>query len=299
MKVFITGATGYIGFNVALAFRRAGYEIWGLTRSREKARLLLQSEIHPVIGSLDEPKTYRKTADNCAVLIHCASDSGNPDGIEKQTLRELTESACCGHQHKTVIFTSGVWVYGNTGNKPQDETDRLNPLNLSSWRPGLEHVLVENNDLRGIVIRPGVVYGKQGGMTGIWFQQAETGKLQIIGDGKNHWSMVHVDDVATAYVRAAESGVRGEIFNIADPSRETVSDMVKAVATACNYAKPIAQISYEDALEQMGAIAEGIAVNQHVDARKATRLLNWQPRHSGFIDDVDIYYQTWKAYQKQ
>ncbi|MCB0300059.1 MAG: NAD-dependent epimerase/dehydratase family protein [Calditrichaeota bacterium] len=57
MKVFITGATGYIGFNVALAFRRAGYEIWGLTRSREKARLLLQSEIHPVIGSLDEPKT--------------------------------------------------------------------------------------------------------------------------------------------------------------------------------------------------------------------------------------------------
>ncbi|MEZ4763641.1 MAG: NAD-dependent epimerase/dehydratase family protein [Calditrichia bacterium] len=268
---------------------------YSLTR---KSATTAAIEIHPVIGSLDEPKTYRKTADNCAVLIHCASDSGNPDGIEKQTLRELTESACCGHQHKTVIFTSGVWVYGNTGNKPQDETDRLNPLNLSSWRPGLG-VCWSKTTICGIVIRPGVVYGKQGGMTGIWFQQAETGKLQIIGDGKNHWSMVHVDDVASAYVRAAESGVRGEIFNISDPSRETVSDMVKAVATACNYAKPIAQISYEDALEQMGAIAEGIAVDQHVDARKATRLLNWQPRHSGFIDDVDIYYQTWKAYQKQ
>lgn len=58
MKLFITGATGYIGFSAAAAFRRAGYEVWGLTRSQKKASWLACNEIHPVIGSLQEPDTF-------------------------------------------------------------------------------------------------------------------------------------------------------------------------------------------------------------------------------------------------
>src|SRR5512143_492764 len=74
MKVFITGATGYVGFNVASAFRRAGHEVWGLARSEEKARMLVQNEIHPVIGSMQKPESYAKKAAECSILVHTASE---------------------------------------------------------------------------------------------------------------------------------------------------------------------------------------------------------------------------------
>ncbi len=59
MKVFITGATGYIGFYVAQAFRHAGHRVLGLTGSQGKAKLFARHEIQPVIGSMQEPESYR------------------------------------------------------------------------------------------------------------------------------------------------------------------------------------------------------------------------------------------------
>jgi nucleoside-diphosphate-sugar epimerase len=298
MKLFITGATGYIGYDVAKAFRRHGHEVWGLCRSETKARILQKNEIHPVIGNIGNPQSYRKIAEQCAVLVHCAIDHNNPIEMEKATVRELAEAACCGHQQKTLIYTSGVWVYGNTGNKPQDETEKLYPLEISGWRPTLEKIVVENNDIKGLVMRPGVVYGKRGGLTGMWFAGVESGEIQIVGDGKNHWAMVHIDDVADAYVRAAESGLSGEIFNVVDRSRETVNDMVQAIAETLKFNGKITHVPLEEAQKQMGLFAEALVVNQHIDARKASRMLGWQPSHSGFIDDVDIFYQAWKAHQQ-
>jgi nucleoside-diphosphate-sugar epimerase len=67
MKVFITGATGYIGFNVAQAYRRAGHEVWGLTRSEEKKKLLESNEVHPVIGSMQQPESFLPAAEPCSV----------------------------------------------------------------------------------------------------------------------------------------------------------------------------------------------------------------------------------------
>ena len=55
MNVFVTGATGYIGLNVATAYRRAGHEVWGLTRSPQKANILARREIRPVTGSMQDP----------------------------------------------------------------------------------------------------------------------------------------------------------------------------------------------------------------------------------------------------
>lgn len=63
MKVFVTGASGYVGFNVASALRRAGHKVWGLVRSEEKVKRLLKHEIHPVLGTLQEPDNYKGIAE--------------------------------------------------------------------------------------------------------------------------------------------------------------------------------------------------------------------------------------------
>ena len=96
MKVFVTGATGYVGFNVASAFRRAGHDVWGLVRSPEKSETLAMNEIHPVMGSMEQPQSYLSIAEECSVFIHAAFDmQADTVALDKTTVETmLTGSAC-------------------------------------------------------------------------------------------------------------------------------------------------------------------------------------------------------------
>jgi nucleoside-diphosphate-sugar epimerase len=297
MKVFITGATGYIGFNVAMAYRRAGHAVWGLTRSSEKAQILSRHEIRPVVGSMQKPEDWAEVTKNCSVLIHAAVDyQTDPFAIDKQTVEFLLSLANQGPRPKTLIYTSGVWVYGNTGNVPAEETTPLNPPKLVARRPAAEELVLKASRMRGLVIRPGCVYGYQGGLTGMWFTAAVKEKaLTAVGDGSNRWTMVHADDLAEAYLRAGESGLSGEVFNITDRSRWSVGEMLTAVAQVTGYTGKITFIPVAEAAKTMGDFAECLALDQHADARKAVRFLGWQPKHGGFVDDVETYFMSWKA----
>lgn len=299
MNIFITGATGYIGFNTAIALRRAGHKVWGLCRSVEKVPMLQKNEIIPVIGDMSDPKSYLSIAENCSVLIHTASDAQHDTvELDKKTVRNLIEAGETGHWPKTFIYTSGCWVHGNTNGKLVDETTPLNPAKMVAWRTDVEQMVINAENVKGLVLRPGCVYGKRGGLTGLWFGPADSGEnFNVPGDGSNHWTMVHVDDLADAYVRLAESGLTGEIFDISDRSRSSVSDMVHAVAKAAGYNKEINFQSLKVAEKQLGGLAEAIALDQHVDGGKARRMLDWQPKYNGFLDDVELFYQAWKAHQ--
>jgi nucleoside-diphosphate-sugar epimerase len=299
MNVFITGATGYIGFNVAMAYRRAGHAVWGLTRSAEKARLLSRHEIRPVVGRLQETAGWAAAAADCSILIHAAVDyQTDPFAIDKQAVEFLLSLARQGPQPKTLIYTSGVWVYGNTHGKLVDETTPLNPPKLVARRPATEQLVLDAAGVRGLVIRPGCVYGYQGGLTGLWFAAAVKEKaLTAVGDGNNRWTMVHADDLADAYLRAGESGLRGEVFNVTDRSRWSVGEMLAAVARATGYAGKITFLPVAEAAKTMGDFAECLALDQHADSRKAVRLLGWQPRHGGFVDDAETYGNSWQAAQ--
>lgn len=117
-----------------------------------------------------------------------------------------------------MVFTSGSWVYGDTGGKSVDETAALaSRIIVGAHRPAIEQMLVKAANVRGLVIRPANVYGRRGGMTGMWFADAYHGKAPtVVGDGHNHWPMVHVDDLAMGYLLAVERGGDSEIFHFAD-----------------------------------------------------------------------------------
>jgi nucleoside-diphosphate-sugar epimerase len=299
MRIFMTGATGYIGFNVASALRRAGHEVWGLARGQEKAQRLVRNEIRPVIGTLQEPATFRKTAEECSILIHAAADyTTDTFSLDRKVVGELITAARKGPHPKTLIYTSGVWVHGDTAGKLVDETTPLAPPNLVSRRPETEQLVLDAAGVRGLVIRPGCVYGRQGGLTAMWFKGAYEDKgLKVVGDGNNRWAMVHVDDLADGYVRVAESGLSGEVFNLTDSSRPTVGDMARYVACAAGYDGAIEFVAAPEAKKTFREMAECLAMDQQVDGRKATRLLGWHPKHNGFIEEVGTYFASWKAAQ--
>lgn len=299
MRVFITGATGFIGMNVALALRRAGHEIWGLIRSTEKGIKLSRHEIHPVIGSLNDPATYLPIAERCNVIVTAAEDYSNAAPLDTLTIDALLSIGSKGPQPKTLVYTSGTWVYGDTGASAVDETSLVNPVRLKPWRPLHEQMVLNAQHVRGIVVRPGCVYGRQGGMTGHWFEGPSRGLSPlVVGNGQNRWAMIHVDDLANGYIKIAESGRSAEIFNLTDRSRHTVLEMATAAARVAGYEGPIETMTIAEAREKFGLYGECLALDQHVDSRKAVRMVGWQPRHGCFVDEVATYYAAWKSYQK-
>ena len=296
MKVFITGATGYIGFNVAQAFRRAGHEVFGLARSGNKAAVLLKNEIHPVMGNMQLPDSYESVAADCSVLIHTAAEYGPSCGeLDRKTVETLLQANQHGTRPKTLVYTSGIWVHGNTACKLVDETTPLAPVKAVAWRPAVEKMVLDATDVHGLVIRPGCVYGRGGGLTGMWFAgAARENAVTVIGDGKNHWSMVHVDDLAEGYRLAGESGLRGEAFIFAESSYPTLEEMVRAAAQVAGENSEIRFNPLEEARKSMTDFAEALALDQHADAGKAKRILGWRPQHHGFVSEVATYYEAWK-----
>lgn len=299
MKVFITGASGYIGSAVAGTFARAGHEVVGLVRSEEKAAGLAAVEGRPVTGSMQEPESYAAAARESQVLIHCAAEySSEYMALDGKTVDTLLASAAESGGPRLIIYTSGVWVYGNTG---CDAVDESTPLRAPSFLSGrIEHegrVLdATQGRIRTLVIRPGCVYGGRGGLTGSWFESAEKeGAARMIGDGKNRWAMIHVADLADLYLRAAESPWGGEIFNATDRSRFTVGECAEAASRAAGAEGRTSSLSLEEAAKAVGPMAEGLSLDQHVDSSKAARMLGWRPRHGGFVDGAGRYYSSWKA----
>src|SRR2546422_6495191 len=158
MRVFVTGATGYVGFAVATALRRAGHDVYGLTRAAAKVPQLARQEIRAVIGDIGDPKSYADTAEACGVLVHAAFESSaSAVSKDKTAVDALIETGRRGSQPKTLIFTSGVWVHGDTGGKLVDETDPLQPIKLVAWRPAHEQLGLQAKAGRGQGDRTGWV----------------------------------------------------------------------------------------------------------------------------------------------
>jgi nucleoside-diphosphate-sugar epimerase len=300
MKVFMTGATGFIGNAVARALRRSGHEVSGLARSEDKAKALWREEVRPVLGDLRKPESYAGAARDAEVVIHAAAELGKDmSDLDRQTVERLLGAVKDAKLPRTFIYTSGCWVYGNTGMEKVTEGTARKPLPLVAWRPAHEDmVLAATSGLVATsVIRPGCVYGGRGSLTSMWFESAEKeGAARIVGEGNNRWAMIHREDLADAYARVIEKRVRGESFNLADRSRYTVREMASAASRAAGKSGEVRLTPLADAAKVMPPpFAEALAVDQHLDAWKAVQVLGWNPRFGGFVDDADLYYRAWKA----
>lgn len=294
MRIFVTGATGYVGRAVAEALRRRGHKVAGLARSDAKARLLKAREIKPVPGSMGDPASYAKEANVADVLVHCAAEySADYQALDRTTVENFLALAAKGPVKKRVIYTSGVWLYGNTSGRDVDESEAGKTAHLIPWRGEHEKKVLAAG---GVVLRPGCVYGGSGGLTGLWFAGAEEkGAAPMAGEGKNHWATIHVDDCAAAYAAVVDSGTRGELFNVTDRSRFTVREMAEMASLAAGRNGKVAALGPAEAEKAFGGMVHGLSLDQRVSSAKAEKQLGWTPRFAGFCDDAPRYHDAWLA----
>lgn len=278
MKVFLTGATGYIGTAVAEYLHNSHHTLTALARSEESAAKLRAAGI--------EPKTSLDAAHMADAVIHMASAPG-PDMAKFDEVMVRSILKILRGSNRPFLYTSGVWVIGNTKGHVAGEMAPLRPPALVSWRPSVEKLVLSavEDQVNGFVIRPAMVFGRGGGSIGGMVNQARTERaVSIVGNGENHWSFVHIDALAELYVRAIEQEPRGEMFLAADGPAFTVRTLAETVA-AMNDAS-VQCIPLEQARKSMGPLADALVLDQKIMSTKAGRMLGWGPKWPSVLDEI-------------
>jgi len=286
MRIFLTGATGYIGSAVFEALVRAGHDVTALVRDNEKARRVSARGAHPVIGNLADVESYRGAADAQDGYIHTAFDyaSGRGPAVERTALDLIIASAkrprtaaARAPETRFVIYTSGTWILGRAPEAAYEDAP-VNPIALSAFRPEHERLVLDaaGPRLRTAVIRPGVVYGGGGGMIGEIFKAAANGLVRVVGDGSNHWPAVYDRDLADLYARVAARDDGSGIYHANDEADERVNDIVEAIASHLPVRPDVRNVPPDEARAKMGAYADALALDQIVRSRRA-RALGWTP----------------------
>ncbi|HEY3356004.1 MAG TPA: NAD-dependent epimerase/dehydratase family protein [Polyangia bacterium] len=286
MRIFVTGATGYIGTAVTRILVGAGHDVTGLTRSAESAADLRELGGTPLSGALTGPATWTSAAAEHEAIIHLAYDYGVPAGpaIDERAVAALVAAATSGP--RVFVYTSGVWVLGSTGDVPADEDAAPRPAAAVAWRPAQERRTLDaaTATLATAVIRPGMVYGGTAGLVTPLFRSAlDEGAATFVGDGRNRWPLVYRDDVAQLYRLVVEQQARG-IFHAVEPGCPPVSRIAAAASRAAGCDRTRA-FPLEAARARMGVAADACCLDQVVVARRATEL-GWRPAHAPFLESA-------------
>jgi nucleoside-diphosphate-sugar epimerase len=304
MRIFLTGATGYIGTAVLDALVRGGHDVTALVRNNEKARMVAKRGAHPVIGNLAEPDSYRGAADAQDGYVHAAYDSRSGQGpaIEKTALEAIIAAAkrprtsgASTPATRFIIYTSGVWILGQTP-EPATEDAPINPIATASFRPAHELLVLDaaGDSLRTIVVRPGVVYGRGDGIVGDIFKAASNGLVRVVGDGNNHWPLVYDRDLADLYARLAANDKASGIYHANDEGDERVNDIVGAIKPYLPVKPDVRYVPIDEARHKMGAYADALALDQKVRSPRA-RALGWTPTLHSVGGNAARLLEEWRA----
>ncbi len=285
MNVFLTGATGYIGSVVAEAVIAAGHSVIGLARSDAAAAKMSLKGITPLRGDLTSPAALAEAAKAAEAVIHAGTT--NDGRLDREAVRAMLDAL--SGTGKPFVYTSGIWVLGNTGDMPADESAPLNPISLVAWRPAVEAMVLDSAKygVRAMAIRPAIVFGRGGGIPAELVKSArETGAARYVGDGRNRWPMVHVHDLADLFARALDRAAPGTLLHAADGTAFRVREIAEAASDAAGTGGRTSSWPLEEAWKSLGGYADALVLDQRISAERAKTTLGWNPREKSVVEDL-------------
>ncbi len=294
MRVFCTGASGYIGGSVAIALVAAGQQVSGLVRSEEAAAKMRALGIEPVIGALDDADLLADAARRADIVINAAS--ADHRGAATAMLDALVGSG------KTFVQTSGSSIVGkrSAGQRADDVYDEATPIAPSPARAARvalnEFILsYQAKGVRPIVICPSLIYGVSRGpkphsMQVPWLialARKNGGTARHYGPGENVWSNVHIDDLVDLYLRAIKSAPAGA-FYYAENGENSMRELGVAISRALGHDGVTRAMTLEEAAAEWGdgAAQDTMGSNSRVRAVRARKELGWAPRAPSLLAEI-------------
>ncbi len=285
MKIFVTGATGYIGGSVAERLIASGHHVVGLVRSAQSIPLLKDRGIESVLGNLDDPEIITKTAHEADAVIHAAS-ADHPGSV-------VTLIAALERSGKTLICTTGSGIVVDSadgeyaGSVVYAEDTYFEAVPFRRPRVAMNRLVREaaiDKGIRSVVICPPMIYGKGRGLQPdsdqlpkIIALSKQAGAGVYFGKGLNRYSNVHIDDLVELYLLALEKAPGGSFF-FAENGHASFKEIAEMVSRSLGFGGKTVGLSVEDVVRQYGDAGRyGVASNSLVRAVNARRL-GWSPK---------------------
>ncbi|KAL4957019.1 hypothetical protein BDW69DRAFT_157254 [Aspergillus filifer] len=294
-KVFVTGATGFIGRVVTEIAVKRGYSVRGLSRREEGDELLRSLGATPVRGDLHNADQLTKESRNADIVFHLAFDHDFSKPYQQLVNTDINAVSALAKglegTGKPLIVTNGT--AGVEADPNGGETDESAPQAVHSFgnRDVAEkHALkFVDKGVKVVSIRlPQYVYGR-GNATGFAAQliklAIKSGESVYIGDGQYHFSDVYVDDAAQLYFHAADKAKPGDIFNGTGHTTTTYKAMADAISHLVKV--PTRSITKKEATERWGPFLTAfISITNRASSKKAVEQLGWKPVGPGLLWEV-------------
>ncbi|MDM8176258.1 MULTISPECIES: NAD-dependent epimerase/dehydratase family protein [Olivibacter] len=292
-KIFITGATGYIGGSIAKLLVDKGYKVSGLVRKESDTEKLKELGINPVLGTLQDAPLLREESKKADAIIH-AADADDPYVID--TFLQALKGT-----DKTFIHTSGSSILGNKENGEKSNFIYTEDIPLDARFEKVHRVIINNHiiksaqqRIRSIVIVPTMIYGEGLGLKKESIQipmllklSKERGAGVHIESGENIWSNVHIEDLAELYLKVLEKAKAGSYF-YAENGESSLRDIALSISKRIGREGQLSSISIDEAVSHFGSEGAYFALgsNSRCSSDKARQLLGWTPNYSSIHDFI-------------
>ena len=292
MKIFVTGATGFIGSAIVQELINEGYQVLGLTRSDAGAKSLVAARAEVHRGDLQDLESLRRGADAADAVIHTAfihdfSKFRENCEIDRRAIETL--GAALAGSDRLLIATSGTGIVGPTPGRLSTEEDPPYSGPGSVPRIASEEAAasIAGRGVRVSVVRLPQVHDpeKQGLVTYAIAAAREKGVSIFVGDGANRWPAVNRLDAAHLYRLVLEKGVAGARYHAVAEEGVPFREIAQAIGRRVNL--PVVSKSPEEAAEHFGWLAHFALMDSPASSERTRKLLGWQPRRTGLIADLD------------
>lgn len=289
MRVFVTGATGFVGSAVVQELLRAGHQVLGLARNDANAEALQRAGAQAHRGDLKDLNSLRAGAAASDAVIHTGfihdfSNFKENCEIDRQAITALGEELA--GSNRPLITTSGTAIIA----PGQLATEEM-PQPKETGFPRVSEPATEEATAKGVrtsIIRlPPTTHGEgDHGFVPILIKLArEKGFAAYVGDGKNRWPAAHRLDAAVLYRLALEKGVAGARYHSVAEEGVPFREIAEAIGRGLNL--PVVSLSREEAETHFGWFARFAAIDAPASSAITQQQLGWKPTHPSLLQDIN------------
>ncbi|WP_337270252.1 SDR family oxidoreductase [Oryzifoliimicrobium ureilyticus] len=289
MRIFLTGATGFIGSAIIPELLKAGHEVVGTARSSEGMQRLSEGGITAYRADLDEPGTFRAGAEHADAIIHTAFDHNFTrfvDNCEKdRRVITVLGEALLG-SNRPLLITSGTGMgnahFGELAREDVFNRDHPNPR-IASELAG--QALLEQGVNVSVVRLPQVHNPFKQGLISPFIEIArDKGMVGYVGEGKNRFSAAHLSDVALLYRLAIERGEKGARYHAVDEEGVAMRQIAEVLGEVLDL--PVVSVPAEDAGDHFGWMAIFMGMDFPASSAKTREVLGWNPVGPSLVEDL-------------
>ena len=278
--------TGFVGSHVLTELQGHGHDVMALVRDDAQAEAVTRRGATPTVVDLYDRPAVAGLLGSAEGAIHTASPGDATSANLDNAIINTAIDAFSG-TGTPYIEISGLWVYG--ANSSITEQSPFNAPPLVAWKePIKRRVLWVPTGMRGVVVVSSTAYGDgAGGIPGVLFKvyRDDAGNLIMLGTGQQHWSTVHVADLADFFRRVLEDGCARGYYVIGDGQKPTVAELTEAAAVAAG-APGAVPGSDDEARAQLGPLFRRSPLagpGTLADTERAD--LGWSPTHPSLVDE--------------